>query len=159
MTQETKTPRQFNMFTGELDDNRTNRQRKLDRERQQPQQTEMFSQSELAQFGVRKTAWPLSPSTKLGLFREDPRTEEEIEQDRQRAAEKRTHQMFEEPPEPDNQAQMTPDTETLALVVYEAPCLALMVIETVNRAVIPFAAARRDDPHIRRQIVPSHEAA
>ena len=130
------------MFTGELDDNRTRRQKKRDKERQQPRQTEMFSQGELAQFGVRKTAWPLSPTTKLGLIFEDPRTEEEKERDRQRAAEERTYQMFEEPA-PDSQAQTerldatAPAAKMLAVVVYEAPCLALAVIEETCRAVVP----------------------
>ena len=46
--------RQFNMFTNEWDDNRTRRQKELDREREQPKQQEMFSQHEIAQFGVRR---------------------------------------------------------------------------------------------------------
>ena len=146
------------MFTGELDDNRTRRQKKRDKERQQPRQTEMFSQGELAQFGVRKTAWPLSPTTKLGLIFEDPRTEEEKERDRQRAAEERTYQMFEEPA-PDDQAQIALDTETLALVVCQAPCLALTVIEKMNRAVMPIAEARRYDQLIGSQTAPAYQAA
>ena len=89
--------RQCNMFTGELDDTRTRNQKKLDREREQPKQTEMFSQREIAQFGVKANPlMPLSPNTKLVLISEDPRTPEEIEQDIQRAAEEKTHQMFED---------------------------------------------------------------
>jgi hypothetical protein len=87
-------PRQHNMFTNEWDDNRTLRQKQLDREREQPKQNEMFSQRELAQFGVRKTLMPLSPHTKLVLINEDPRTPEEIELDIQRAAEEQTYRMF-----------------------------------------------------------------
>ncbi len=95
------------MFSGELVDTRTRRQKKLDREREQPKQMEMFSQREVAQFGVNAhPLLPLSPKTKLLLIPEDPRTEEEIERDIQRAAEERTYQMFETPslsPDEDNQ--------------------------------------------------------
>ena len=106
---------QKNMFTDEWDDNRTRRQKKLDGKRNQPRQTEMFSSREIAQFGVRKTAWPLSPTTKLGLIFEDPRTPEEIERDRQRAAEEQTYPMFglhgQDVPEQDfEQVTIAPDT-------------------------------------------------
>ena len=117
-------PLQFDMFSGELVDNRTKRQKKRDAEQEQPQQTEMFSAREVGQIGV--TARPLihvSPETKLTLYREDPRTDEEIEQDRQRAAQEQTYQMFAEPEvdddtdQPKNTAtETTPDTTTLALV-------------------------------------------
>ncbi len=90
-----ETPRQHNMFTGEWDDNRTRRQKKLDREREQPQPLEMFSQRDLAQFGVKaRPLLPLSPNTKLLLIPEDPRTPEEVERDRQREAEANTTPMF-----------------------------------------------------------------
>jgi len=83
------------MFTGEWDDNRMRRQKKLDREREQLKQQEMFSQREMAQFGVNpRPLLPLSPHTKLGLIFEDHRTEEEIERDLQRAAEEKTRQLF-----------------------------------------------------------------
>jgi len=118
----------MNMFTGELDDNRTRQQKKLDRQREQPKQTEMFSQRDIAQFGVNpRPLLPISPNTKLGLIFQDPRSEEEIEADRQREAEERTYRMFERDP--------VVDTTTLALVVYEAPCLTLLVIEQVSQAV------------------------
>jgi hypothetical protein len=88
-------PRQRNMFTDEWDDNRTRHQKQLDRHRQQPKQMEMFSQRDIAQFGVKaRPLLPISPNTKLGLIFEDPRTEEQIESDIQREAERRTHQMF-----------------------------------------------------------------
>lgn len=142
MGKELKTPHQFNMFTGELDDNRTRRQKKLDRERNKPRQTEMFSQREIAQFGVNAhPLLPISDNTKLGLIFEDPRTEEEKERDRQRQAEEKTYQMFEEPPALDDPA-ITPDRDTLALVVYEAPCLALLVLERACGAVVPFEDAQ-----------------
>lgn len=118
------TPLQFDMFTGEAVDNRTRQQKKLDKERAQPKQTEMFSQREIAQFGVNPhPLLPLSPNTKLLLISEDPRTEEEIEADRQRAAQKQTYQMFAEPEvaseaeHPKNPgSEIAPDTTTLALV-------------------------------------------
>lgn len=88
--------RQRNMFTGEWDDTRTRRQKRLDREREQPKPLEMFSPREIAQFGVK--AHPLMPllaNTKLLLISEDPRTPEEIERDTQLAAEENTKPMFE----------------------------------------------------------------
>lgn len=92
------------MFTGELDDNRTSHQRRLDRERGQLKQQEMFPQREIAQFGVKAhPLLPLSPNTKLLLIREDPRTEEEINRDREQAAAERTYQMFDaQLPDDDN---------------------------------------------------------
>lgn len=85
------------MFSGELVDTRTRRQKKRDKEREQPKQTEMFSQRDVAQFGVNaRPLLPLSPNTRLLLIPEDPRTEEEIERDIQRAAEERTKPMFDE---------------------------------------------------------------
>lgn len=88
-------PLQHNMFTGELDDTRTRRQKQLDRKQVQPYQHAMFSQREIAQFGVRAHPLiPLSPQTKLVLVREDPRTDEEIEADRERAAREQTEPMF-----------------------------------------------------------------
>jgi len=117
-------PLQFDMFTGEAVDNRTRQQRRLDKEREQPKQTEMFSQREIAQFGVNPhPLLPLSPNTKLLLIPEDPRTEEEIEQDRQRAALEQTYKMFPEPEaasevdQPENPSlEIAPDNTTLALV-------------------------------------------
>lgn len=118
------TPLQMDMFSGELVDNRTRQQKKQDKARGQPKQIEMFSQREIAQFGVNPNPlMPLSPNTKLLLIPEDPRTEEEIEQDRQQEAEKRTVRMFAEPPPvqetrlPENaDAEPALDTTTLALV-------------------------------------------
>jgi len=119
-------PLQFDMFSGELVDNRTRRQKKQDKERTQPRQMEMFSSREVAQFGVNpRPLIPLSPNTRLLLIPEDPRTEEEIEHDRQRAAQEQTYQMFDEPAATNDAEQpkkpnteITPDTTTLALVPY-----------------------------------------
>lgn len=101
-------PRQYNMFTGELDDTRTRRQKQLDRERQQPVQQPLFSQREIAQFGVRKTQIPLSPHTRLVLVSEDPRTPEEKERDLQRAAEEQTCRMFGQDATPDDAQDDSP---------------------------------------------------
>ncbi|WP_119072041.1 hypothetical protein [Aggregatilinea lenta] len=115
---------QFDMFTGEPVDNRTRKQKRQDKERGQPKQTEMFSQREIAQFGVNPhPLLPLSSNTKLLLIPEDPRTEEDIERDTQREAEKQTLRMFGEPltitearlPET-AVSEIAPDTTTLALV-------------------------------------------
>ena len=118
------TPLQMDMFSGELVDNRTRQQKRQDKAREQPKQIEMFSQREIAQFGVNPNPlMPLSPNTRLLLIPEDPRTDEEIEQYRQQEAEKRTVQMFAEPAPvqetklPENQdAEPSLDTTTLTLV-------------------------------------------
>jgi len=123
MSKEDNTPLQMDMFSGDLVDNRTRQQKKHDKVREQPKQTEMFSQREIAQFGVNpRPLMPLSPNTRLLLIPEDPRTDEQIEQSRQQEAEKRTVQMFAEPAtakatQPENQdTELVPDTTTLALV-------------------------------------------
>lgn len=88
-------PLQFEMFTGELVDNRTSRQKRRAKQHHQPQQIEMFSQREIAQFGVRaRPKMPLATSTKLVLVNEDPRTPEEKARDQRRRVEAQTHQMF-----------------------------------------------------------------
>ncbi len=100
MSKEQDIPLQHDMFSGGKVDTRTRRQRQRAREREKPKPLEMFSSRELAQFGINpRPLIELSPHTKLSLFREDPRTEEEIERDRQRAAERDTHRMFESSPE------------------------------------------------------------
>jgi len=63
-------PLQTDMFTGDLVDNRTRKQKKKAKEQQRPKQTEMFSQREMAQFGVNpRPQLPLSPKTpNIGYF-------------------------------------------------------------------------------------------
>lgn len=86
---------QYNLFTGELEDCRSAAQRRADRMDERPQQTEMFAQREVAQFGVRsRPQMSLSPHTKLVLVSEDNRSEEEIEQDRMRTAWELTPPIF-----------------------------------------------------------------
>jgi hypothetical protein len=88
-------PLQVDMFTGVLRDTRTDTQKHDAAQRSQPQSTLMFPQREIAQFGVRaRPQMSLSPHTKLRLVSEDPRTEEEIERDRQREAERLTKPLF-----------------------------------------------------------------
>jgi hypothetical protein len=83
----------------ELKDTRTRRQRKTAREADAPQQEAMFSQREVAQFGVqaRPQMKAVSRSGKpltMILQMEDPRTEEEREADQQREAESKTYSLF-----------------------------------------------------------------
>ena len=86
---------QVDMFTNELVDNRTSSQKRKARERQLPQQFEMFSQRDIAQFGVRaRPKMPLPDSATMALIIQDPRTPEEIELDRRRAAEALNGQLF-----------------------------------------------------------------
>ncbi len=85
---------QINIFTGELFDTRTRAQKKRAAVSQQPRQAEMFSQRELAQFGVRAhPKLPLSPKTRIVLAMEDPRTPEEKARDVQREIEENTFPM------------------------------------------------------------------
>ena len=87
-------PFQVDMFSGDLVDTRTRKQKKKAVEREQPRQAEMFSQREMAQFGVRANPKiPLSPKTRLELALQDMRTEEEKERDFQREVEKRSYRL------------------------------------------------------------------
>lgn len=90
-------PLQFDLFTGEPVDNRTAKQKRLDREQEKPQQSLMFSQREMAQFGVNpRPKLPISPKTRLELMIEDHRTEEEIAAAIQAEALKQNYRLFEE---------------------------------------------------------------
>jgi hypothetical protein len=92
-------PLQHDMFTDELVDNRTPTQKHRDVQRAQPQQLEMFSPQEVAQFGVQANpTLPITPRTRLELWAQDTRTDEEREQDLQREAQKKTYPMFDRPP-------------------------------------------------------------
>lgn len=88
-------PLQRDMFTGELVDTRSRKQKKRDEQRRQLQQTELFSQREVAQFGVRANPKiPLSPKTRIELAAEDLRTEEEKAADERRAQKEKTYKLF-----------------------------------------------------------------
>ena len=87
-------PLQADMFSGELVDTRTRKQKKREKESKKPVQTEMFSQRELAQFGVRaRPQIPLSPKTRIELALQDLRSEEEKEAARQREIENRSYRL------------------------------------------------------------------
>jgi hypothetical protein len=97
MSKEGEPPLQFDLFTGELVDNRSAKQKRSDKEKEEPQQAMMFSQRDMAQFGVEAhPKLPLSPKTRLELMVEDYRTEEEKATDIQRAALEHNFRMFEE---------------------------------------------------------------
>ncbi|MCI0711195.1 MAG: hypothetical protein L0154_13640 [Chloroflexi bacterium] len=97
-------PVQKDMFTDEWVDNRTKRQKKRDAAREAPQQPFMFSQREMAQFGVNShPRFPLSPHTSLRLLYPDYRTPAEVEADREREAQSRTARMFEEETNPQSE--------------------------------------------------------
>ncbi len=95
-------PLQHDMFSGELVDTRSKKQKRLDEERDrrrwQLRQQEMFSSPEIAQFGVTaRPLMPLAPGTKLVLVSEDPRTAEEQARDMEQAAQNKTQPMFGQP--------------------------------------------------------------
>ncbi len=79
---------------GELVDTRTRKQKKREAERQGPIQAEMFSQREMAQFGVRAHPQdPISPKTRIELALQDLRTKEEQEAARMIEIEKRSYRL------------------------------------------------------------------
>ena len=87
-------PLQIDMFSGELVDTRTRKQKKREKESKKPVQTEMFSQRELAQFGVRANPQiPISPKTRIELALQDMRSEEERQAARQQEIEKRSYRL------------------------------------------------------------------
>ena len=87
-------PLQADLFSEELVDTRTRKQKKREIERQLPVQAEMFSQREMAQFGVRAHPQiPLSPKTRIELALQDLRSEEEKETARQREIERRSYRL------------------------------------------------------------------
>ena len=120
---------QADMFTNELVDNRSSIQKRKARERQLPQQFEMFSQRDLAQFGVSaRPKMSIASSTRLLLEIQDPRTPEEIERDRQRAAEKLTVQMFSNPepkPEVVEQKDLEVEHEEVVILPYSVRLVGL----------------------------------
>lgn len=110
-------PLQIGLFDGELTDTRTRRQKKAAREAAGYRQAQMFSQREVAQFGVR--ARPKMPAIgrngkplRMVLEMEDPRTEEEKELDRQREADALTGSLFPESATPKEEPSQTSDGTT-----------------------------------------------
>jgi hypothetical protein len=87
-------PLQASLFDGDLVDTRTRSQKKRAEEQASPRQAEMFSQRELAQFGVQaRPQLPISPKTRIELLAEDRRTEEEKERELQRQIAELTYPM------------------------------------------------------------------
>ena len=69
---------QIDLFSGEPKDNRTRKQKRTAKKSTGPAQLEMFSQREVAQFGVKaRPKIDISPKTRLELALIDIRTEEE----------------------------------------------------------------------------------
>ena len=96
-------PLQIDMFTNDLVDTRTARQKRQAKKSAAPQQFEMFSQRDIAQFGVTaRPKMPLPEGATMALIIQDPRTPEQVELDRQRAAEALNGHLFTNP-EPDPQ--------------------------------------------------------
>ena len=90
-------PLQVDLFTGELVDTRTRKQKKTAAEQEKPRQTEMFSQREMAQFGVNpRPQIPISPKTRIELALQDMQTEEEKADAIQKEAEKRNYRLFDD---------------------------------------------------------------
>lgn len=95
MPSSAEVPLQHSLFGGEPVDSRTKTQKKKAQERQKPQEVMLFTQREVAQFGVKaRPLFSLSPKTSLALIAEDPRTEEEKEHDLLLAAQCKTVMMF-----------------------------------------------------------------
>lgn len=97
-------PLQFDLFSGELVDTRSNAQKKKDRERTTPQQMQMFKTPETVQFGSKtKSAYrewlDQASAPPLVLEMIETRTPEEIERDAQREIEAQTHRLFSDYPE------------------------------------------------------------
>jgi hypothetical protein len=90
-----ETPLQVDMFTGALVDTRTPAQKQRDAALVIPRQMEMFSQRELAQY-VPSPRTSLPDTATLMLVAEDPRTDEQREADRERAARSLTKSLFED---------------------------------------------------------------
>ena len=90
-------PLQASLFADEMVDTRTRKQKKQAAEQEKPKQAEMFSQREMAQFGVNPHPQiPLSPKTRIELALQDMRTEEEKAAAIRREAEKWNHRLFDE---------------------------------------------------------------
>jgi hypothetical protein len=97
-------PLQFDLFSGELVDTRSDAQKKKDRERDTPQQMQMFKTPEMVQFGGKtKSAYrdwlDQSSAPPLMLEMIETRTPEEIERAIRREIEAQTHRLFSDHPE------------------------------------------------------------
>lgn len=97
-------PLQYDMFSGELVDNRSNSQKRQDRVRTNPQQMQMFKTPEMVQVGrpinaANRDFLVQSAAPPLILEMIETRTPEEIERDQQREIEAQTFHLFTDHPE------------------------------------------------------------
>jgi len=75
-------------------DTRTRKQKKQAVEQEKPRQAEMFSQRDMAQFGVNPHPQiPISPKTRIELALQDMRTEEEKKRDFQKEVEEKSYKL------------------------------------------------------------------
>jgi hypothetical protein len=87
-------PLQSTLFSSELVDTRTSKQKKKAKAAEAPRQVEMFSQRQLAVFGANgRPRLPISPKTRIELAIQDARSQEEIERQLQREIEENTYPM------------------------------------------------------------------
>jgi hypothetical protein len=111
-------PLQHDMFTGELVDNRSRHQKRLENQAQQPHQMLMFKIGEMMPLGASVRPWLKDlPRPQLELVSEDPRTPEEVELDLLRAAATLTSPMFGSEP-----ALAPPPVHQLTRVVIPVHC-------------------------------------
>src|SRR5690242_11080501 len=88
-------PLQYDLFSGELVDNRTEYQKRKDNERNSPRQLQMFATPDTVQFGVSARPWLKdAPQPQLVLEIQETRTPEEIERVLRRKAENETVPLF-----------------------------------------------------------------
>ncbi len=106
------------MFSGELVDARSNGQKKRDKERDTPQQIQLFKTPEMVQIGGKTKStyrdWlDKSAAPPLVLQTVETRTLEEIESDLMREAEKLTTSLFNiELPTPDEETFSDPEIQS-----------------------------------------------
>lgn len=135
------TPLQIDMFSGELVDNRSSYQKRKDRQRQRPQQPQLFKAREVIQHDARRKPWLNNlPGYQINLEREETRTPEEIERDLLREAQALTEPMFAPQAEP-----TSPEPELAAL----PPVLLIVGLR---------ARARAQSVPVRRRTAPVEAA-
>lgn len=119
---------QFDMFSGELVDTRSDYQKKRDKERTAPQQIQMFSTPEVVQFGAKtKSAYrdwlDQATAPPLVLQMIETRTPEEIELALLKEAQKHMTSLFdvedEHPVAPSPQSS-EPEPTPVSVVVFDA---------------------------------------
>src|SRR4051812_17599056 len=100
-------PLQPDMFSGDLKDTRTRKQKQKATQQDVPRPMELFSSRDVLQFGVNpKPLIPLSEHTELVLESVDPRTEEEKERDRRKAEAEANYTLFPDTGEIDDEKEL-----------------------------------------------------